>query len=73
VFVLKKGHARVVPNAAILLKKKKNLVFRPETLFFVYATSFLTTPEARGGGAIRPTPWSDSPQGVGQIAPVSVE
>jgi len=50
-------------------KKTKNLVSRPETLFFIDATSFLSTLEPRGGGANRSRRWSDSPQGVGQIAP----
>ncbi len=50
-------------------KKNEKHVSRPETLFFVGATNFRTTLEARGGGAIRSRRWGDLPQGVGQIAP----
>lgn len=45
-----------------VLKKTKNLVSRPETLFLLRAASFLATLEARGGGAIRSG-------GVERIAP----
>ena len=69
-----KEHARVVPIAALLLKKMKNHVSRPETLFFVGATNFRTILAARGverfapgAGAICPRGWGKSlhpPQGV---------
>jgi len=47
-------------------KKTKNIVSPQETLFFVDATSFLATPEARGG-------WGESPRALERFAPVTVE
>jgi len=50
-------------------RKTKNLVSRPETLFFIDATGLARPLRHGGGGAIRSRRWSESPQRVGQIAP----